>query len=421
MLGLPRIALDGEPLTFAYQKVAALLIYLAVEAERPHTRSGLAALLWPEAPERVARQSLSQALTTLRSLLGERLAPQDRPPFVLADAETIQLNPAADCWLDVRQFWALGSAVRAHQHHMARACAACAERLEQRAAIYQGDFLEQLSLRDSAPFEEWALVQRAQLHNSALDTFERLADIAEWRVHYGQAIDYTRRQIALDLLCEHSHRLLMRLLALNGQPTAALAHYEQLGRVLAYELGGGARGCHRRAARAYRRCGKHPHSFRRYQPPPAPVPARPTPLIGRAAELEALRRSILFEQQRLTTLVGPPGIGKTSLAQVMTAGARFDFADGVAFVELAALTDAALVPVAIAQALEIAEAAGEDLTETLIATLGKRHMLITLDNFEQLLDAAPLVARLLAACPTLAVLVSKPCAAWYRRRAPLSA
>ncbi len=55
LLGPPRIVLDGVPLTFAYQKVAALLIYLAVEAIRPHTRSDLAALLWPEVPERVAR------------------------------------------------------------------------------------------------------------------------------------------------------------------------------------------------------------------------------------------------------------------------------------------------------------------------------------------------------------------------------
>ncbi|MFL5802176.1 MAG: SARP family transcriptional regulator, partial [Roseiflexaceae bacterium] len=73
LLGLPRIALDGQPLAFAYQKVVALLIYLAVEARRPHRRSTLAALLWPEAPERVARQSLSQALTTLRAVLGQRV------------------------------------------------------------------------------------------------------------------------------------------------------------------------------------------------------------------------------------------------------------------------------------------------------------------------------------------------------------
>lgn len=89
LFGSPQIALDGKPLAFAYQKVAALLSYLAVEPRYPHTRSALAALLWPDSTDRVARQNLSQALTTLRSLLGERKSSPDQRPFLLADAETI--------------------------------------------------------------------------------------------------------------------------------------------------------------------------------------------------------------------------------------------------------------------------------------------------------------------------------------------
>src|SRR4051812_43443935 len=104
LLGSPRVTLDGAPLTFAYHKVTALLIYLAVESQHPHSRTTLAALLWPDMPERAARQSLSQALTTLRALLGERAASHDQPPFLHTESDTLQLNPAADWQLDVQQF-----------------------------------------------------------------------------------------------------------------------------------------------------------------------------------------------------------------------------------------------------------------------------------------------------------------------------
>jgi predicted ATPase/DNA-binding SARP family transcriptional activator len=383
-----------------------------MEAPRPQARAGLAALLWPEASERVARQSLSQALTTLRSLLGERTAARDHPLFLLVDATTIQLNPAADWTLDVAQFRAFDTQTQVHDHLALRVCAACAERIQQLASIYHGDFLDQFSLRDSAPFEEWAMVQRAQLHDRALNTLEQLADIAEWRLQYGLAIDYTRRQIALEPLREGSHRALMRLLALSGQPAAALAHYEQLCHTLARELDMAPEDTTAALRDHIRALPNATDSLLRYQPPPARVPARPTPLIGRDAELAALRRFILFDKRRLITIVGPPGIGKTSLAQLATANARFDFAHGVAFVDLASIAEAALVPAAIARALEIAERATSDWAATLVATLGQRHMLLALDNFEHLLDAGPLVKALLEACPALTVLATS--------RAPLT-
>ena len=72
LLGTPQIVCDGTALSFAYRKVAALLIYLAVETRQGHTRAALAGLLWSDTPDQVARQSLSQALTTLRVALGER-------------------------------------------------------------------------------------------------------------------------------------------------------------------------------------------------------------------------------------------------------------------------------------------------------------------------------------------------------------
>src|SRR3712207_5277085 len=104
LLGPVEVMLDGEQLPgFTYKKVRALLAYLAVEADHPHTRAHLAALLWPDAPERQARQNLSQALTLLRDILGERRA-SGADPVLLVTFDTVQLNPAADVTVDVRRF-----------------------------------------------------------------------------------------------------------------------------------------------------------------------------------------------------------------------------------------------------------------------------------------------------------------------------
>ena len=73
LLGTVQIALDGKPITdFKSDKVRALLIYLAVEADRPHRRETLAALLWPEIPDRAARNNLRDALANLRHAIGDR-------------------------------------------------------------------------------------------------------------------------------------------------------------------------------------------------------------------------------------------------------------------------------------------------------------------------------------------------------------
>src|SRR5919205_2370993 len=93
LLGPFEVTIDETPVTtFAYAKVRALLAYLAVERQYPHTRAELAALLWPDQPDRTARASLSQALSTLRNALGDKTA--DRS-VLLADTHSVQLDPAA--------------------------------------------------------------------------------------------------------------------------------------------------------------------------------------------------------------------------------------------------------------------------------------------------------------------------------------
>src|SRR3712207_518356 len=101
LLGPFEVTIDGEPVTtFEYAKVRALLAYLAMESQRPVPRAELAALLWPDQPERAARASLSQALTTLRNALGEKAA--DRP-VLISDALSVRLNQESGIETDVSQ------------------------------------------------------------------------------------------------------------------------------------------------------------------------------------------------------------------------------------------------------------------------------------------------------------------------------
>jgi predicted ATPase/class 3 adenylate cyclase len=139
---------------------------------------------------------------------------------------------------------------------------------------------------------------------------------------------------------------------------------------------------------------------------PNNLPVQPTPLIGREQELAALRGLLARDAARLVTLTGPGGTGKTRLALQTAADLLDEFADGVFFIDLAPISDPELVASAIAQPLGVRESGGQPLRESLKASLREKQVLLVLDNFEQVLAAAPLVAELLAAAPRLKALVT---------------
>ena len=138
---------------------------------------------------------------------------------------------------------------------------------------------------------------------------------------------------------------------------------------------------------------------------PNNLPLQPTPLIGREREIEAVRQRLLHPGTRFLTLTGPGGTGKTRLGLQVAAEVLDDFPHGVWFVDLTTITDPALVPAAIAAALRVQEAGGLPVVESVKSYLRDKHVLLVLDNFEQLLPAASIVAEVLAAAPLLTVLV----------------
>jgi predicted ATPase/DNA-binding SARP family transcriptional activator len=138
----------------------------------------------------------------------------------------------------------------------------------------------------------------------------------------------------------------------------------------------------------------------------AALPSGTDILIGREQALAAATALLTRPEVRLVTFTGAGGSGKTQLALHAASQAVAHFADGVAFVDLSPVTDPALVLPAIAHALGVRDQPQRSTLDALAAHLGVRSCLLLLDNFEQVVDAAPVITRLLARCPRLSVAVT---------------
>ncbi len=228
LMGPFEVTLEGEPVIhFETLKARALLAYLAAEADSRHRREALAEMLWPDRPEGAARANLRHILRTLRLAIGDY---ESEPPFLHTTRETLALNTDGDCWVDARALARLLADIERREDLESEA-------LEQAVGLYRGAFLEDLSLADSALFEEWRIVKREQVQRKMLGLLSRLVAGYERRGEYERALAHAWRKVDLEPWDETARRQVMRLLARNGQRAEALAQYEACRTVLADELG----------------------------------------------------------------------------------------------------------------------------------------------------------------------------------------
>ncbi|HTP08715.1 MAG TPA: BTAD domain-containing putative transcriptional regulator [Anaerolineae bacterium] len=397
-LGSFQARLDDRPITgFESGKVRALLIYLAMEADEPHSRDELVGLLWPDRPESVARASLRQAVANLRDAIGDRM---NTPPFLIITGDTIQFNRHSNYRLDVSIFNEHLRFCAKHSHRRSETCSVCAEHRRAATALYHSDFILRF-YQSSEAFEEWLMLVRERLHRAALDALRHLAEYHDRRAEYLEAQQYALRQIELDPWREEAYRQVMRALALSGQRSAALTQFDKCRRVLADELNVAPASATINLAEQIRsgqlRAPASSHS----------LPRSSTPLIGRERELGEINSLMLDSACRIITLIGPGGVGKTQLALAAAAAQMSTFGDGVHYVALEALTSGEALAATLATSLNLSRDVSIDPLVQVADYLACREMLIVLDNFEQLLPGgAEVLATLVARAPLVIFLIT---------------
>ena len=397
LMGTLAIELDGKPLdNLASRTVTAILIYLLAH-QRPVPRDTLADFFWDDRSQAQASANLRAALSRLRKHLGD---------YLLITRHTAGVDHRrGDYFVDA---FAIESIL---QQELAREQPAIPA-LEQALTWYKGDFLAGFHLNESRGFEAWMVVQRERLRHLAA---QALALVSERHLHegnYAQALTFTQQWVAVDPLDERPRRQLMRLHMRAGKRHAALQQFQTMRQLLEDELG----------------VEPEPASlalFQRFRSlPDAPVinlPHLVTPMLGREEELTRVVHSVREDARTLVTILGPGGMGKTTLAiesaQQLAQNPTNTFLDGIFFIPLAGLPSSDLLADAIAAGLGLNLQSVRDPEAHLADYLSSREMLLVLDNFEHLLDGRgrQILERLLSRAPDLRVIATS------RRRLGLDA
>ena len=351
--------LAPRPLPFANERRFRLAAYLALAAQ-PVPRDTLAALFWPERPQTAANSNLRKLLMELRAL---------DLPGLQADARTMAWPVASDA---ADLLHAAGSGNQGVDELI--------------AGLAYAPPLQGLGSGDSPAFECWLADTRQALHRAWRAALLRRSQ-ARLQQDAAAAAAGAERLLAQDPLDEDAARLLEAAWRALGRSADAERWRDTFALRLQQELG-------------LRAAAGHPGSDGAVAPP-ADAPG----LLGRAHDLLALRALLDDRRTRLVTVTGPGGVGKSALALALLREGGVD-ADGMLWVALEDLSDLAQVPLRIARELGVpASAAGDGWAEVRTA-LGRRQMLLVLDNAEHLPQLPAALQRLLGDVPTLRCVVT---------------
>jgi predicted ATPase/DNA-binding SARP family transcriptional activator len=392
LFGAPRLEVNDRPINTDRRKALALLAYLAL-TRQPQTREALAALLWPEYESSKAFAYLRRTLWELNQLLGEGV--------VLAERDSVELNPQAELWLDVAEF----------RRTLTQARSAPASRqsiLLQAVELYQADFLSNFRLKDAPDFDEWQFLEAENLRRDLAAALQSLVDLdlADGG-EPDRAIMLARRWLALDSFDEAAQRALMRAYAQAGQTAAALRQYQECVRLLQADLKTAPQPETTALFEQIKSGKAAPPPVAQVTPLITNLPRALTPFIGRAELVANLAARLTRLGDRFITLTGSGGVGKTRLALEVAQVVQPHYPHGVWFIDLAPLSDPLLVPQVVAATLEARRQPDRPVLNTLIDHVRDKHLLLVLDNCEHLIDAcAQLADQLLQHCPQLHVLTT---------------
>ncbi len=386
-LGGLTIRHGAEPVRLSTRKGDALLVYLCCE-RREHSREWLADLLWDNVPQARAMGNLRTALVDLNQHLGDHL---------IVTRQSLMIDPEREIWLDSQVL------ADAHAAHRSDKSTAALRRLQTAVDIYKGDFLAGFHIRDAERFEQWQVAEAERLRVMIVSALNQLAEAALETCEYADGITYAQRLLNIDPLRENAHRTLMRLFAASGQRTAALSQYEACARVLEAELGvepdDETTHLHKQIQNEQVTVSVQQRTRHVRLPPP------PTPFVERPLDLQRVIERLRQPGCRLLTIIGMGGTGKTRLAVRAAEELADDFRDGVQFVSLAAVQQGEMLAIEIANQSGLM-IQGSDPHGELLAFLGKRELLLVLDNFEHLVEHAALISDILQHAPQVRILVT---------------
>ncbi|HJQ50238.1 MAG TPA: BTAD domain-containing putative transcriptional regulator [Gaiellaceae bacterium] len=382
ILGPIEVLIGGRPASLGAPKQRALVALLLLNRRRVVSAEQLIDGLWGQDPPASALQSLQVYVHGLRRVLGaERIETAGRGYRAVVDEEELDLDRFERALERGRAALQAGRADDAE------------EELRPALALWRGPALADI------PEETRRAAEADRLEELRLTALElRLdAELASGR-HDAVVAELEA------LTAEHPYRerfLEQRLLALYrcGRQAEALEVYRHARRALADELGLEPSPSLQELERAILRQDASLAAPAAPTRSTRPLPVPPTPLVGRRLELAAVSALFRDEGARLVTLTGPGGTGKTRLGLAVAQALEPELRDGALFVSLAPVSSPELLATAVAEALDVPE---KDVREQVRA----RRMLLVLDNFEQLLDAAPFVGELLASAPRLWVLAT---------------
>jgi predicted ATPase/DNA-binding SARP family transcriptional activator len=399
LLGSPQIHLDDSPISTDRRKAIALLAYLAVNdighPRHKYSRESLSTLLWPDYEQAKAFSNLRTTLWEVRQAIGDG--------WLKADRDSIQLNAEANIELDVARFRDLLSQSRQQSYPAERI-----KLLSEAVKLYRDHFLAGFNLKDAPNFNEWAFAESEELQRNFADALAVLSEDYCTVGRAEQAIPYARRLAGLDPLNDSAQRVLMEVYLQAGQRSAALKQYQGFEQTLRKELGVDPQPETHALYKQIQRGEIQPVQTvqRAVQDKPRHnLPLQLSSFIGREKELQEIGE--LVHNHRLVTLTGAGGIGKTRLSIQTASTLLKEFHRGTWLVELAPLSDPALVPQAIITALGLIEQAGCTPVTSLTDFLREKRALLVLDNCEHVVQScAQLAETLLRACPDLHIITT---------------